>query len=236
MPRITPVDVTAEGDEVAPDELLAAAIPIVRKGYEPDVVDGLLDRAATTIARLQRQDAPEPEPELELRRREEADLLHRTLLLAEASADQRVAEAESLASSVVAEARARAGRVIAEAEQAASHLVAAGQTRAELSVGEAVARRQVLLADIEQLERYAAELQARLRSVFDTQAAALDRVLAAASEDRPPLREIDLTDPILARAPYDEPATSWDDGPVPVDVVEDDEAMALLSDGSARTA
>ena len=139
MPRNAPVDAATERDQVAPEELLGAAIPIVRRGYAPDVVDGLLDRAATTIERLRALD----EPALKLDRREQADLLQRTLLLAQASADLRVAEAESLASSVLAEARARAGRLVAEAEQAASHLVEAEQTRAVLTVSEARARRQV---------------------------------------------------------------------------------------------
>jgi cell division septum initiation protein DivIVA len=235
VPRITPVDAVAEPDDVASEELLAAAIPIVRRGYAPDVVDGLLDRAATTIERLRALE----DPELELRRREQADLLHRTLLLAQASADQRVAEAESLAASVLGEARARAGRLVAEAEQAASHLVEAEQTRAQLTVGEALARRQVLQADIDALEQYARDLRARLRSVFDAQAASLDRMLAAATEHRPHLREIDLTDPTLAR-PHDvDSLSAWRDERPAVellDVIDDDEALALVPDGDARTA
>jgi hypothetical protein len=195
-------------------------------------VDGLLDRAATTIERLRGSH----DPELELRRHEQAELLHRTLLLAQASADQRVSEAESLATSVVAEARSRAGRLIADAEQAASHLLAAEQTRAELTVGEAMARRQLLLGEVEQLEQYAQELRSRLRSVLDSQRVALDRALASATENRPHLREIDLTDPAPDRLTRADQTISWDPAPMPLDVVEDDEAMALLGDGSARTA
>ncbi len=233
MPRSTPADAATE-EPVASEELLAAAIPIVRRGYDPDVVDGLLDRAATTIERLRAID----DPDLELQRREHADLLHRTLLLAQASADQRIAEAESLAASVLADARARAGRLMAEAEQAASHLVEAEQTRAQLTVGEALARRQVLQADIDALERYAHDLRARLRSVFDAQAAALDGMLAAATESRPDLREIDLTDPTLAR-PHDVEGSSWrDERPATglLDVMDDAEAMALVPNGDGRTA
>jgi len=234
VPRSTPVDAANEPDHVASEELLAAAIPIVRRGYAPEVVDGLLDRAATTIERLRALD----DPELELRRRQQADLLHRTLLLAQTSADQRIAEAESLAASVLAEARARAGRLMAEAEQAASNLVEAEQTRAQLTVGEALARRQVLQADIDALEQYALDLQARLRSVFDAQAAALDRMLAAATENRPHLREIDLTDPTLAR-PHDAEGLSWrDERPAAglLDVMDDAEPMALVPNGDGRTA
>jgi cell division initiation protein len=234
MPRITPVDDAAPAD-VAAEELLGAAIPIVRRGYAPEVVDELLDRAATTIERLRILG----ESELERRRRDHADLLNRTLLLAQSSADQRVAEAESLAASVVAEARARAGRLVAEAEQAASHLVDAERTRAELTVGAALARRRVLQADIEALEQYAQDLRARLRSVFDSQAAALDRVLAAATWGRPHVSEIDLTDPVLARARRDDATGSWsgDEHSATglVDVL-DDEPMPPLGDRGVRTA
>jgi cell division septum initiation protein DivIVA len=234
VPRITPVDDAAPPD-VAPEELLAAAIPIVRRGYSPDVVDGLLDRAATTIERLRTLE----EPELELRRREQADLLHRTLVLAQTTADQRVAEAESVAASLVAEAGARAARLVAEAEQAASHLVEAERTRAELTVGEALARRRLVQADVEALEHYAQELRARLRSVVETQPAALDRVLAAITENRPHLREIDLTDPVLARPPGDNAAgfSPGDEHRVAglVDIV-DGGPMAPLTDRDVRTA
>jgi cell division septum initiation protein DivIVA len=235
VPSSTPFDAAAEPDDVASEDLLAAAIPIVWRGYAPEIVDGLLDRAATTIERLRALD----DPDLELGRREQADLLHRTLLLAQTSADRQVAEAESLAASVLAEARARAGRLVAEAEQAASHLVEAERTRAQLTVGEALARRQVLQGDIDTLEQYAHDLRARLRSVFDAQAAALDRVLAAATENRPLLREIDLTEPTLAR-PHDVDAISpWRDerpGAGWPDVIDDDEATALVADRDARTA
>jgi len=234
VPRMTPA-VDAASAEVEPEELHAAAIPIVRRGYSPEVVDRLLDRAATTIERLRILDVPE----LERRRREQADLLNRTLLLAQSSADQRVTEAKSLAESVVAEARARAGRLVAEAEQAASHLIEAERTRAELAVGEALARRRVVHADVEALEQYARDLRARLRSVFDTQAAALDRVLAAAIENRPLAREVDLTDPVLAR-PRGDDATGARPGDERcaaglVDIV-DDEPMAPLTGRDVRTA
>jgi vacuolar-type H+-ATPase subunit H len=229
VPRRTPVDAVTDQEDVAPEELLGAAIPIVRRGYSPDVVDGLLDRAATTIERLRALD----DPELELHRREQADLLHRTLLLAEASADQRVAEAESLAASVVAEARARAGRLVVEAEQAATQFVQAEQTRAALTLGEAQARRQVLQADIEVLEQHARDLRARLRSVFD-QAAALDRVLAEATETGSPRREIDLTDPVLAHSDGADAGPAWrdDDGEGAMVDVIDDEPVAVPTAGA----
>ena len=111
--------------EIDADALLSTEIPIVRHGYAPDTVDELLERAAATIDRLQALD----EPELERRRQSQADLLHRTLMLAQASADHHLAEAESTAASVIADAQARASRVVAEAEEAAEELVEAQAAR-----------------------------------------------------------------------------------------------------------
>ena len=175
------------GTEIGPDDLLHAAIPVVRRGYAPEVVDQLLERAAATIERLSDLD----EPGLEQARREQADLLHRTLLLA---------EAESTAASLVAEAEARATRVVAEAQRVASNLFDASRTRAELSLGEAQSQRALLRQDIEALERFAAQLRAQLREVFGDNVATLDRLLETARSDRPAPREVDLTQPGFARS------------------------------------
>ncbi len=202
---ITPASSEAE---VGPDDLLGAAIPVVRRGYAPEVVDGLLERAAATIARLAVLD----EPGLERARREQADLLHRTLLLAQTSADRRLAEAESTAAALVTEAESRATRLVAEAERVASNLLEAERTRAELSIGEARSRRTLLRHDIDALERFAAQLRAQLRAVFDENVAGLDRLLATARAERPRLHEIDLTEPGFARSMADpvDDGVAWD--------------------------
>ena len=229
-------DDDAAGGEVVPDELLGAAIPIVRRGYEPDLVDGLLERAAATITRLRALD----EPELERRRRDQADLLHRTLLLAQASADRWIADAEAKAATLLTDAQARAGRLIAEAERVASHLVEAGRTRAESAVGEALAQRRVLQSDVDKLERFVDELRDRLRTVLDTYGAKLDRLLSDAMVGRPELRELDLTVASLgdfgvnsARPGRDATRSVADHGPAG----DDEPTVALVTaDGDARTA
>jgi hypothetical protein len=71
--------------EVSPEELLTTTIPIVKRGYEPELIDRLLERAAATIERLQALDTPA----LESDRQARADVLHRTLLLAQTSADRK---------------------------------------------------------------------------------------------------------------------------------------------------
>jgi hypothetical protein len=190
---ITPANGAAE---VGAEDLLGAAIPVVRRGYAAEVVDELLERAAATIRRLSALD----EPDLEQARRDQADLLHRTLLLAQTSADRRLADAESTAAALLAEAEGRATRLVADAERVASNLLEAERTRAELTLGEAMSQRALLRQEIEALERFASQLRDQLREVFDENVTGLDRLLATARGDRPAPREIDLTDPGFARS------------------------------------
>ena len=179
--------------EIDGDALVSAEIPIVKRGYAPGTVDDLLERAAATIDRLQALD----EPELERRRRSQADLLHRTLMLAQAGADHQLAEAESTAASVIADAQARASRLVAEAEEAAKELVEAQAARTRSELNELLQRRARVHHDLDALERYATQVRARLREVFTSQAQALEHVLDDVIKDRPALCEIDLTDPML---------------------------------------
>jgi vacuolar-type H+-ATPase subunit H len=203
-------------EEIDADALLNTEIPIVRRGYALDTVDALLDRAAATIDRLRALD----EPELERRRRSQAELLHRTLMLAQASADQRVAEAESTAGSAIADAQARASRLVSEAEVAARELVDAEATRARSALNEVLARRERVRRDVDELERFASEVRARLRDVFMSEAAALERLLDGMTADRPAPCEIDLSDTMLVdelteypAPPTGDPTRAWtDDG------------------------
>jgi DivIVA domain-containing protein len=207
--------------EIDADGLLHAEIPVGKRGYDPDAVDELLERAAATIDRLQALD----EPAMEQRRRFQADLLHRTLLLAQASADHHLADAESTAASVVADAQARASRLVAEAEHAAEQLVEARAAQARAAITGLVERRALLEREVDGLERFAAEVRGRLRDVLVTEAAALEQVLTDATRDRPVLREIDLTDPMVdvVAVPADEPtdaaALAWSDRDHPVTAV-----------------
>jgi vacuolar-type H+-ATPase subunit H len=233
LQSITLVDDDAVGGEVAPDELLGAAIPIVRRGYAPDLVHGLLERAAATITRLQALD----QPELERRRRDQADLLHRTLLLAQASADRLIADAEAKAATLLTDAQARAGRLIAESERVASHLVEAGRMRAESTVGEALAQRRVLESDVDALEQFADEVRDRLRNVLDTHATKLDRLLSDATGDRPTLQELDLTVSDLGGPGGASAAMTARDSGRSVGHRGEDPPVALLTgEGDARTA
>jgi cell division septum initiation protein DivIVA len=193
-------------EEIDADGLVHAEIPAAKRGYDPDAVDVLLERAAATIDRLQSLD----EPAMEQRRRTQADLLHRTLLLAQASADHHLAQAESSAASVIADAQARASRLVAEAEHAAEQLVEARAAQARTAIAGLLERRGLLAHEVDALEHFTAEVRARLRDTFTQEAATLERALSEATRDRPLLRELDLTDPMLdqVREPEFTPAPS----------------------------
>jgi cell division septum initiation protein DivIVA len=183
-------------DEVTADELLTTVIPIKRKGYAPDAIDALLERAAATIERLGTLD----DPVLERERRERADLLQRTLMLAQARADETVTQAHAVAGEIRGDAEANAQRLVADAERLVAHLVETERLRAHAILEDALACRAVVQSDIEALEEFASQARARLRDALDAELIGLDGFLAAVAS-RPSLHEIDLTDPTLAGEP-----------------------------------
>lgn len=193
--------------EVTPEELLTSTIPIIRRGYEPRVIDGLLERAAATIERLGALDTPA----LERQRRERADLLHRTLLMAQTSADLTVDEAEATAAAMLEAAERRVTRLIADAQRIAAQLVESERMRAQFTVREAVAKRQVLQADIDALERFATRARARLRDALGGESETLERLLGEATDDRPVVEAIDLTDPVVGVPSLEAARVQWQD-------------------------
>lgn len=178
-------------DEVSADELLTATIPSARKGYDRDAVDDLLERAAATIERLATLDGPDQER----RRRERADQLQRTLMVAQASADATRRDARVAAASVLEDADERAERVVAEAQDAAGHLVETQRAAVERLLRVALEERQAVERDIAELEGFAAQLRARLQAVLCEEARALDELTRDLAAGRPAGDDIDLTRP-----------------------------------------
>ncbi|HSO96392.1 MAG TPA: hypothetical protein VLV81_10160 [Acidimicrobiia bacterium] len=199
-------------DEVTPDELLTAVVPITRKGYAPDVIDPLLERAAATIERLAVLD----NPALERERRHRADLLQRTLMLAQARADETITEAQAIADEIRGDAEASAQQLIADAEQLAAHLVETERLRAHAILEEALAKRGVLQGDVAALGEFASQARARLRAALEAELVGLDGLLTAVTSG-PDLHELDLTDATLDS----EPGVAWsdkDDNTAPFDL------------------
>jgi len=130
--------------------------------------------------------------------------LQRTLMLAQARADETVTEAQAIAGETRGDAEAHAQRLVADAEQQAAHLVETERIRAHAILDDALACRAVLQSDIAALEEFASQARARLRDALETELIGLDGVLGAVAS-RPRLHEIDLTDPTLAGEPSARP-------------------------------
>lgn len=169
------------------------------RGYDPDEVDDFLERMAMAVADLQdrlrevteRAAAAERRPGGVPRRAvadppgaDETDVIRRTLVLAQRTADAAIQEARQTAADTVAEAQGEADRLIGEARVRAATLVSTAEQDArqiaddarERLVGEVAALEQTadaLERDIDLLERHVDEQRTRVRS----SAAALEELL-----------------------------------------------------------
>ena len=83
--------------------------------------------------------------------------------------------------------------------------------RAELPGSLTVAKRQVLQADIDALERFATRARARLRDALGGESETLERLLGEATDDRPVVEAIDLDDPMVGVPSLDAARVQWQD-------------------------
>ncbi|MBV8950276.1 MAG: DivIVA domain-containing protein, partial [Actinobacteria bacterium] len=156
-----------------------------------------LERAAATIEQLEDQArrASERLASAESdagRGRENEQILQRTLMLAQKTADEAVSEAQARAKQMVEEAEARAYSLVSEAEATARRMAMAEQRRLEAEVLGLGARREALLSDIDNLERFESEYRTRLRRAIEADLASLDARQTVTTGPRPQLHEVDL--------------------------------------------
>lgn len=176
-------------------------------------------RARAAVARLQEasseaaqpasapQPSPPPEPKVEPESpsepelhipRVEAETISRTLLLAQKTADDAVAEAKAEAERIVAEAtseaestldstRSMSAQMLEEARAEARLSSQAERQAAENEVEALVARREFLVADVDQLERFLIDQRDRLRGAAHQIEALCDRVPEGLGQVRPPV-------------------------------------------------
>ena len=190
--------------DVTPHELRDVEIKEVRRGYDCDAVDTLLERAAATIESLQErvhlaeQHARDVEVTGSAARQDE-DVLQRTLLLATKAADEAVAEANAKARAITEAAEAQARATVDEATATAQREANAQRVALEAEVGALSSRRDALSSDVDSLERFESEYRDRLRRAIqadlDSLSASKEPVGAAA---RPKIH--DLGDPVPAIA------------------------------------
>lgn len=157
--------------------------------------------------------APAPAPAAEAAPSADAEVISRTLLLAQRTADHAVAEARLEADQVLQTAHDEAARILEQATVTAARAVdearaesrrAGDQERliAENEVQALLARRDFLLADVEQLEQYVQSQRERLRDAANSLFDLVDRVPAGLADMRRPLLSASAAaiDPAVAAA------------------------------------
>ncbi len=212
--------------DITPQELRDIEIREAWRGYHRDDVDELLERAAATIEHLESEvaqlrsrggqaAAPPPRAAAPVApvpvpaatppgRMPDADVIQRTLLLAQKAADEAVTEAKARAAQIVSESEAQAQALVAEAESTARRIADAEKSRLEAEVGQLLAARDTLVADVDALAGFEAEYKDRLRRAIETELESLAEMRSLAGA-RPPVHEVELPGAVGA-APMEE---SW---------------------------
>lgn len=163
------------GMTVTPDELRNAELREAVRGYHRRAVDDLCERAAETIEILQRRHRELAERlargggERRAPSDVDPDVIQRTLVLAQRTADEVVAEATTRAEAMVGEAEARASSLVTDAEETARRVREAEHARLESEIGELCAVRDALTTDVDALEQFAASYRDRIRRLIEAE-------------------------------------------------------------------
>src|SRR2546423_3329262 len=166
--------------EVTPHDLRNAELREAFRGYRPEEVEELLERAAITLERMHERNRQLQEKVAALEAegstaKEMESVLRQTLLLAQRTADETVTAAHERARHLVEESEDRALTLTTEAEEQARTVGAAQRQKFEAIVSELSARRDVLTLDIDALERVQADYRGRLRAILEKELEDLDR-------------------------------------------------------------
>ena len=184
--------------DVTPHDLRNAELREAFRGYRPDEVEELLERAAITLERMHERNRQLQEKIAGLEAegstaKEMESVLRQTLLLAQRTADETVTAAHEKSRHLIEESEDRALTLTSEAEEQARIVGEAQRQKYEAIVAELSARRDLLTLDIDALERVQADYRGRLRAVLEKELEELDRRAALPPPSRPELHEIDLS-------------------------------------------
>lgn len=184
--------------ELTPHDLRNAELREAFRGYRPDEVEELLERAAVTLERMHERIRGLSERVAQLEQagdegREIEGVMRQTLLLAQRTADEALSSAHERARQLVEEAEDRSMALISEAEEQARTTGETQRRRYESVVAELIRRRELLTADVDAMEKVQAQYRSRLRAVLEQELEELDRRSALPSPARPDLSEIDLS-------------------------------------------
>lgn len=190
--------------DVTPRELRDTDIREGFRGYHRDDVDELLERAASTIEGLservrQMNDRLATAENSAGRSREAEERLQRTLVLAQKTADEAVADAQQRARQLLDESEKKARTLVTEAEASARHITETEHRRLHDELQDLAARRDALLSDVDELERFEAEYRTRLRGAIESELDSLGKFSIGMT--RPSLHDVEVPPPREEFAP-----------------------------------
>jgi cell division initiation protein len=191
--------------DVTPHDLRNAELREAFRGYRPEEVEELLERAAVTLERMHERNRQLQEKIAALESegstaKEMESVLRQTLLLAQRTADETVTAAHDKARHLVEEAEDRSLTLTSEAEEKARIVGESQRQKFDAIVAELSARRDLLSLDIDALERVQADYRGRLRAILEKELEDLDRRAALPAVARPEIHEIDLSTPEAPRS------------------------------------
>jgi DivIVA domain-containing protein len=183
--------------DVTPRELRDLDIREKFRGYDPNDVDDLLERAARSIEKLesqvrdlqQRADSGAVDT---AKSRENEETIQRTLILAQRAADEAVAEAQAKARQILGDAESKASTMVSEAETNARRQAETERRRLEGEVLELGSRRDALVADVDALEQFESDSRARLRRSLESDLEMLSSKGSVAPSPRPTIHNVEM--------------------------------------------
>jgi DivIVA domain-containing protein len=238
--------------DFSPQTVRSAGFKTVKKGYDPSEVDDFKEKVASAIETAQNQATA-----MEARARaavaklqevsqqvtsgtgvspsasdEDSETISRTLLLAQRTADntvaQATAEAEAVsvkarvdATTVIDNARSMADKLLDEARLEARRSSEAERIKAENEVQALLARRDFLLSDVDHLEHHLGAQRERLRDAAVSLQDLVERVPGGLGDMRRPLLSASAETLPWEAARTTEPAAATFAAPAPESGAED---------------
>jgi cell division initiation protein len=195
--------------DISPRELRDTEIKEGFRGYHRDDVDELLERAASTIEGLservrQASERMADAQNSSARSRDAEETLQRTLILAQRTADEAIADAQKRARKMVDDAENRARTLVSEAETTSRRIAEEERHRIETEVRDLGGRRDQLKTDVEALEKFEGEYRQRLRSAIESELDSLGQ-FSTGDLTRPSLHDVEVPEPPERMAPRPAP-------------------------------
>src|SRR5262249_45406504 len=128
------------------------------------------------------------------RNRETEEMLQRTLILAQKTADEAIAEAQERSRTLLEESEQKARSLVTDAETTARRIAESERQRLEAEIVELAARRDSLSADVDGLQKYESEYRSRLRKAIESELDSLGKFTGEIG-DRPELHDVEVPRP-----------------------------------------